>query len=111
MLEDLLSSAKLKVKVVYFDGDIHDPLQLVSLHLNNKTTSVETGTIKAFKSSLSTIDKWLLTKQSDSVYQRKTLRYYNDDQVYIIKPNQKRFWSKMQAYDDAADIVNDILNM
>lgn len=110
-LTSLLSSAKLKVKVVYFDGDIHDPLQLVSLHLNNKTTSVETGTIKAFKSSLSTIDKWLLTKQSDSVYQRKTLRYYNDDQVYIIKPNQKRFWSKMQAYDDAADIVNDILNM
>lgn len=54
---------------------------------------------------------YLVSKHSDSVYLRKTLKYYEGDLVYIIKPNQKRFWSKMQAYDDAAAIVNDILNM
>ena len=84
---------------------------MVVLQLKSPRPSVKKGSVDEYKSLLKKIDVYLVSKHSDSVYLRKTLKYYEGDLVYIIKPNQKRFWSKMQAYDDAAAIVNDILNM
>ena len=110
-MDALLNKAKIKTAATFFELTINDPLQMVVLQLPSLRPSVEKGNADEFKSLLKKIDAYLVSKHSDSVYLRKTLKYYEGDLVYIIKPNQKRFWSKMQAYDDAADIVNDILTM
>lgn len=110
-LDALLSTAKIKSAATFFDVCINEPLQMVVLQLNSASQSVGKGSVNEYRSLLKKIDSYLISKHSDSVYFRKTLKYYEGNLVYIIKPNQKRFWSKMQAYDDAAAIVNDILTM
>ncbi len=110
-IDALLSIAKIKASATFFELNINDPLQMVVLQLKSPRTSVKLGSADEYKSLLKKIDAYLVSKHSDSVYLRKTLKYFEGNLVYVIKPNQKRFWSKMQAYDDAAAIVNDILTM
>lgn len=110
-LNALLDVAKIKVAASYFEVGINDPLQMVVLQLTSSRTLVDKGSSNEYKSLLKKIDSYLISKHSDSVYLRKTLKYYEGNLIYIIKPNQKRFWTIMQAYDDAAAIVNDILTL
>lgn len=110
-LDTLLNIAKIKASATFFEVNLNDPLQMVVLQLKSSQISVEKGSANEYKSLLRRIDAYLISKHSDSVYLRKTLKYYDGNMVYIIKPNQKRFWTKMQACDDAAAIVNDILTM
>ena len=39
------------------------------------------------------------------------VNYYDTDKIYLIKPNQKRFWTRSQAIDDALSLVMEIANM
>ena len=110
-LSKLLSDTNLIPKITIFEGSLNEPLQLVVLEMNSVKMSVENGSMGEFRDTLRRIDSYLWKQQSESVYMRRTLTYYEDNRVYLIKPNQKRFWSRMQAYDDAASIINDIMNM
>jgi Type I restriction-modification system methyltransferase subunit len=107
----LLKQARIITSATYYEVGINDPLQMVVLQLKTSNQLIEKGRIDDFKRILKSIDGYLTCKHSDSVYFRKTLKYYEGNYIYIIKPNQKRFWSMMQAYDDAAAIVNDILTL
>ena len=107
----VLMGSNYKPKLTIYNGSINDPLLLMVLDLNASVIEVEKGSISEFESTMRKIDTFLWKRQSESVYMRRTLTYYDESLVYIIKPNQKRFWSRMQAYDDAASIINDILNM
>lgn len=109
--DTLLEGIGFKVGVTVFDVHSYEPLQMVVLRLNVAEEEVNVGNWADFDDSLKQIDHFLTSKHSDGVYLRKTLKYYDGSVVYIIKPNQKRFWTRMQAYDDAAAIMNDILNM
>jgi hypothetical protein len=42
---------------------------------------------------------------------QKNITYYDDDLIYIIKPNQKRFWTQSQAIEDAQNITLEIMGM
>ena len=107
----LLGENSLNPQITIFDETINDPLQLVVIELGAETPEIKKGNMDSFRDALQMIDRYLYTQHSDSIYFRKTLKYYDENRIYIIKPNQKRFWSQMQAYDDAADIMNDILSM
>lgn len=107
----LLGDNAVNPQITVFDETINDPLQLVVIELGAETSGIRKGNMDSFRDALRTIDRYLFTQHSDSIYFRKTLKYYDENRIYIIKPNQKRFWSQMQAYDDAADIMNDILSM
>lgn len=110
-LSILLSGSNLVPKATIYDSTINDPLQLVLVDLCADDAKVEKGTMADFQDTLRRIDTYLWKRQSESVYMRRILTYYDSSRVYLIKPNQKRFWSVMQAYDDAASIINDIMNM
>lgn len=107
----LLKGTTLQPEVTFYDSTANDPLQLVMVDLKATKEGVSHDTANSFRQSLRKIDESLWSRQSESVYLRKTLKYYDGSQIYLIKPNQKRFWSKMQAFDDAASIVNDIMSM
>jgi hypothetical protein len=55
----------------------------------------------------------MLQKKSDSIYVQKQVKYfdYENDSVFLIKPNQKRFWTRSQAIDDATSLIAEIINM
>ena len=59
---------------------------------------------------LKRMEKYTFQKYSESIYYRRFLRYYADDKLYIIKPNEKRFWSRSLAINDADEIIAEMLN-
>ena len=57
---------------------------------------------------ISKINEYTLTKYAQNIYIRKQVRYYDNDSIFIVKPNQKRFWIRSQAFYDAGTIINEI---
>lgn len=59
---------------------------------------------------LKRLDENLWKEESSSLYFRKKLNYYDGDDVYIIKPNQRRFWSQTVAMEDSKELLIEIGN-
>lgn len=55
------------------------------------------------------LDKMLLEKKSSSVYVRRNVKIYDGNNIYLLKRNQDRFWSKSSALRDADDTYADIM--
>ena len=89
------------------------PMQLVAIHFTNEH---EAGDIFTFQYTeelnklIRAIDKYSYKKYAVSVYFRKVIKYYKGDLIYIIKPNQKKFWSRSQAMQDSNSILLEIIN-
>ncbi|MDO4584042.1 MAG: N-6 DNA methylase [Planctomycetia bacterium] len=49
-----------------------------------------------------------LWKAHGNIYLHKTLNYYNEDNVYLIRPNQQRFWTKSMAIEDAESLIMEL---
>jgi hypothetical protein len=60
---------------------------------------------------LKILDKKLWDEEAQNLYFRKKLNYFDGDDVYIIKPNQRRFWSQTAAMEDSKSLLVEILNM
>ncbi|WP_396146082.1 class I SAM-dependent DNA methyltransferase [Flavobacterium sp.] len=59
---------------------------------------------------LKKLDKYLWEKKATNIYFRKKLNYKKNNDIYIIRPNQRRFWSQSIAVEDASDLILEILN-
>jgi type I restriction-modification system DNA methylase subunit len=59
---------------------------------------------------LKELDKYLWEKRATNIYFRKKLNYKKGEDFYIIRPNQRRFWSKSMALEDASGLILEILN-
>lgn len=59
---------------------------------------------------LKNLDKGLWDKKATNIYFRKKLNYKKGDDIYIIRPNQRRFWSQSMALEDASELILEILN-
>ncbi len=56
-------------------------------------------------------NKKLWNEESPSIYFRKKLNYFEEENIYIIKPNQRRFWSQTATMEDSKSLLVEILNM
>lgn len=59
---------------------------------------------------LKDLDKGLWDKRAANIYFRKKLNYKKGNDIYIIRPNQRRFWSQSMALEDATELILEILN-
>jgi hypothetical protein len=59
---------------------------------------------------LKKLDQYLWEQKATNIYFRKKLNYKAGDDIYIIRPNQRRFWSQSMAFEDASDLILEILN-
>ena len=55
------------------------------------------------------VDQILLEEYPSGVYTRRNLRVYNGSEIYLIKRNQRRFWTISAAFRDADEIYADIM--
>lgn len=53
----------------------------------------------------------LVAKPTDGITVQRTLREYDENSIVLIKPNQRRYWTEMQAMEDGASIFSEILSM
>jgi hypothetical protein len=59
---------------------------------------------------LKKLDKHLWEEKATNIFFRKKLNYKTGNDIYIIRPNQQRFWSQSMALEDASELILEILN-
>lgn len=85
------------------------PLMLIKITFEDTQKSIITSDI-AVEDELKKIDQYLWEQKSTNIYFRKKLNYKTGDDIYIIRPNQRRFWSQSMALEDSAELILEILN-
>ncbi len=87
------------------------PLKVICGELVNKENQKQTTIIKdnRLTEKLRELDKTLTKKRGKSIFIRRNLRRYSRNSIFIIKPNQKRYWTKSAALNDADKTYADIL--
>lgn len=109
-LNNWLDDVDLKASAIIYDINRNCPLYLVKISFGNEEKPVFESKEDIYK-ELKTLDKKLWAEESQNLYFRKKLNYYDGDDVYIIKPNQRRFWSQTAAMEDCKSLLVEILNM
>jgi hypothetical protein len=96
---EMPSNITMRLVAIHFTND-NKPGSINSISLNNECTKL-----------INKIDQYSYEKHSASVYFRKVVKYFTNDTLYIMKPNQRRFWSRSQAMQDSNSIILEIANM
>lgn len=108
-LNDWLDDVNLKASATIYNINKNCPLYLVKISFANQQKPVFESKEDIYK-ELKTLDKKLWEEESQNLYFRKKLKYYDGDDVYIIKPNQRRFWSQTAAMEDCKSLLVEIAN-
>lgn len=108
-LNDFLESEQLFVNATVYSINRFTPLMMIKLSFANKQEEVVPSE-DLIDDELKKIDQHLWEKKSNNIYFRKKLNYKREDDVYIIRPNQRRFWSQSMALEDATELILEILN-
>jgi len=109
--EFLENSPAMSAWASVFELTHRSPLNILALRLNRNK---EAGAIETLKGTemqplLKEIEVHTYKKHAESIYYRKFIRYYKGDIIYIVKPNEKRCWSRSLALNDADEIIAEIL--
>jgi len=83
-------------------------LQVVKFNLVpglHNTSSVRVTQGQALEDVLERIAAELPAKLADTVYTRKNLRIYTQNALFIVKPSQRRQWSRRAAIEDVDTII------
>ncbi|MDT0294902.1 class I SAM-dependent DNA methyltransferase [Mesonia ostreae] len=102
--QDLFSNA-----TIYNNINRFSPLMMIKISFDEKKS-------KTFQSNefideeLKKLDKHLWEEKATNIYFRKKLNYKTGNDIYIIRPNQRRFWSQSMALEDASELILEILN-
>lgn len=91
----------------------NSPLTVVSISLENKSDDQKISVCAQddeLKNVLDRLEEILIQERSPSIYIRRNIRRYSGNIVYIVKPNQKRYWNKSSALRDADEIYAEIMS-
>lgn len=112
-INDFLKSGNLKVNAKVYNVLPYTPLCIVKIKFSTDNKIAEPVFLKAdnvFERDLKTINEYSLSEYAERIYIRKQVRYYTEDEIFIVKPNQKRFWTRSQGIDDAGSIINELIS-
>ncbi len=108
-LNDFLEGQDLFANATIYNISRFTPLMMIKLSFSKKQKEVVTS--KEFvDDELKKIDQHLWEEKASNIYFRKKLNYKTGDDIYIIRPNQRRFWSQSMALEDASELILEILN-
>lgn len=109
-LNGWLDDVDLKASATIYDINRNCPLYLVKLSFGSEQKPIFESKENIYN-ELKRLDQNLWKEEASSLYFRKKLNYFEGDDVYIIKPNQRRFWSQTAAMEDSKSLLVEILNM
>lgn len=101
----------IQARAEYFDLQRSTPLQVIILHIDEQKNRniVEQLPSNGIDKVLRKLEEYTYKEEAESIYFRRFLRYYDNDIIYIVKPNERRFWSRSMALNDADEIILEIL--
>ena len=88
------------------------PLNIIAIRFNKEQEAgfVEENPDINIGNIIKEINQYTYEQYTESIYYRKFVKYYSGDTIYIIKPNEKRFWSRSLALNDADEIIAEIIS-
>jgi type I restriction-modification system DNA methylase subunit len=110
-INDILQYGETTVWATIYDVKHYSPLNMAAVRFSDRE---KPGFIEKISSQpeisnlLKEVDHYTYERFSESVYFRKVVKYYNGDTIFLIKPNEKRFWSRSMAMNDADDIIVEV---
>jgi type I restriction-modification system DNA methylase subunit len=87
------------------------PLNVVKITLASSSMRNETFEHSELDELLKEINKYTVAKLAKSIFIQRQFKFYKGNSIYVIKPNQKRFWSTSEAINDASDLIFEVLKM
>lgn len=108
-LNEFLDREDLFVNATIYEISRFSPLMMIKLTHDKVKRKIELSNEKIEK-ELKKVDEDLWMKKGPNIYFRKKLNYSSGDSTYIIRPNQRRFWSKSMALEDASELILEMLN-
>jgi len=98
-------------KVIYrlYDIESQSPLNVVEFEQiqKNEEKTNEKKKVEGIEYVLSVISDNLRNEISDNLFTWGHLRIYEKDRLFIIKPNEKRFWIESSALNDVSNIIHE----
>lgn len=91
--------------LVYQDGT---PLSVIGFELVSLADAKETQIVEsknALREILRRLDQMLLERRTQALYMRRHVRIYDGTRLYLVRPSERRFWTRSQARVDADSIV------
>jgi hypothetical protein len=95
---------------IYQDGA---PLSVVEFEL---VQTVDAQAVRFISNSLELhnllykLDRRLWERQASTLYTRRHVRIYDGPRFYVVRPSERRLWTRSQAYTDAGNFVAQILS-
>lgn len=108
-LNEFLDGQDLFVNATIYDINRFSPLMMIKLSHEKVIKEVSISN-ESLDEELKKLDQHLWEEKTNSIYFRKKLNYKTADDIFIIRPNQRRFWSKSMAIEDASELILEILN-
>jgi len=112
VIQPFLQTLRERVLVANILEVRNSPLQVVKFSLvpaSSQEPIVQTTQAQELKVILGRIAEQLPQQIADRIYTRRDLRIYTGQDIYIIKPAQKRFWSRSAGLNDADLILSEHL--
>ena len=95
---------------VYQDGA---PLSVVEFELVQTADAQAVRFIsesKELHDLLYRLDRRLWERQASTLYVRRHIRIYDGQRFYVVRPSERRLWTRSQAYADADSFIAEILS-
>ena len=108
-MNEFLNNQKIFCSATTFKMPHFSPLMMIKLSFGTS----EGGVIKSKENldkELTQLDKILWQKKATNIYFRKKLNYKTGNEIFIVRPNQRRFWTQSMAIEDASELILEILN-
>jgi type I restriction-modification system DNA methylase subunit len=107
-LNEFLDGQDLFANATVYNINRFTPLMMIKLSFDVKKNMIFRSQ-EFVDDELKKMDKYLWSEEATNIYFRKRLNYKNGDDIYIIRPNQRRFWSQSMALEDASELILEIL--
>lgn len=93
--------------------DVDAPLRAVRFTIvaasHNGRPSVATEKVEDLSPVLHKVAKSLDEQIAFDIYTRRHLRVYSGDSIYVVKPSQRRFWTRSAALTDGDAMLKELL--
>lgn len=98
--------------IIFRDSDI--PLLVIGFEPMLQSTIESSDLIyeksrTEFNNVLKKIDALLIEQRSPTIFVQRNMRCYIGNTIYVIKPDQQRYWNRSSALRDADEIYADIM--
>ncbi|MBN8570268.1 MAG: N-6 DNA methylase, partial [Ignavibacteria bacterium] len=108
-LNEFLGSQPLKANPTVYKLDKYTPLALVKISFEKRRKKTKYSK-ENISDELKKLEKFIYKKNGENIYFKKKVNYYEGNNIFIIRSNQQRFWSRTMAIEDSLALLLEISN-